>query len=286
MKYLQIGKSITDRSKDSLKLYFKDVSKETLITPEDERELALKIRQGDEKALEKLVKANLRFVISIAKQYQGKGLPLEDLIAEGNYGCIKAARLFNPDRGIKFISYAVWWIRQSIMQAISEQSRTVRLPNTQVARIIKINKVTSAFEQINERPPSIEELADLTDIPEDKILQVMDSSKNCISVDTPFNNDDEDSGTLLDVIPNGNSEEADANIMNQSLSDEILNMLDSLSLRESTILKMFFGIGLKPVPFDEIGLRFGLTGERVRQIKEGAIKTLSRNYNSNLEKIC
>ena len=283
MEYLKIGKSITDRSKDSLRLYLKDVSKESLITPEQERELATKARQGDKRALDDLVKANLRFVISIAKQYQGKGLPLEDLIAEGNCGLIKAATLFSPERGIKFISYAVWWIRQSIMKAISDQSRTVRLPITQVARLVKINKVTSKFEQLNERIPSIEEISELTNIPEEKVLQALDSAKNCVSVDTPFSCDD-DSGTLLDVIPNDDGL-ADDSLINQSLSEEILDMLDSLTIRESDIIKMFFGIGMKPIPFDYIGRKFGITGERARQIKEGAVEKLGKTFNTNLEKV-
>src|SRR5574344_1331225 len=273
MRQLKITKSITNRESASLDKYLQEIGREDLITVEEEVELAQRIRKGDRIALEKLTRANLRFVVSVAKQYQNQGLSLPDLINEGNLGLIKAAEKFDETRGFKFISYAVWWIRQSILQALAEQSRIVRLPLNQVGSLNKINKAFSKFEQENERRPSPEELAEQLDIPVDKIADTMKVSGRHISVDAPFVEGEDNS--LLDVMINDDSPNADRALINESLSKEIERVLaHTLADRERDIVKKFFGIGVPEMTLEEIGDEFGLTRERVRQIKEKAIRKL------------
>jgi len=249
---------------------------------EEEVELAQRIKKGDQIALEKLTRANLRFVVSVAKQYQNQGLSLPDLINEGNLGLIKAAEKFDETRGFKFISYAVWWIRQSILQALAEQSRIVRLPLNQVGSLNKINKAYSKFEQENERKPSPEELADKLELPADKVADTMRVSGRHISVDAPFVEGEDNS--LLDVLVNSDSPNADKALINESLAREIERALATLTERESDIIKLFFGIGCQEMTLEEIGERFGLTRERVRQIKEKAIRRLRHTSRSKLLK--
>ncbi|MBE7443520.1 MAG: RNA polymerase sigma factor RpoD/SigA [Flavobacteriales bacterium] len=283
MRQLKITKSITNRDSASLDKYLQEIGREELITAEDEVELARKIKQGNQRALEKLVKANLRFVVSVSKQYQNQGLTLPDLINEGNLGLIKAAQRFDETRGFKFISYAVWWIRQSILQAIAEQARIVRLPLNQVGSLNRINKAFSKLEQEYEREPSIDELADLLEIGDDKIVDSMKISGRHVSVDAPFR-DDED-GNLLDVLANNDTPNSDVTLMNESLQREISRSLATLTDKEQDVLKMFFGIGLvHPLSLEEIGEKFNLTRERVRQIKEKAIRRLRHSSKSNLLK--
>ena len=283
MRQLKISKSITNRESASLDKYLQEIGREDLITVEEEVELAQRIRNGDRIALEKLTRANLRFVVSVAKQYQNQGLSLPDLINEGNLGLIKAAEKFDETRGFKFISYAVWWIRQSILQALAEQSRIVRLPLNQVGSLNKINKAFSKFEQENERRPSPEELAEQLDIPVDKIADTMKVSGRHISVDAPFVEGEDNS--LLDVMINDDSPNADRALINESLSKEIERVLaHTLSDRERDIVKKFFGIGVAEMTLEEIGDEFGLTRERVRQIKEKAIRKLRPNSKSKLLK--
>ncbi len=283
MRQLKITKSITNRESASLDKYLQEIGREDLITVEEEVELAQRIRNGDRIALEKLTRANLRFVVSVAKQYQNQGLSLPDLINEGNLGLIKAAEKFDETRGFKFISYAVWWIRQSILQALAEQSRIVRLPLNQVGSLNKINKAFSKFEQENERRPSPEELAEQLDIPVDKIADTMKVSGRHISVDAPFVEGEDNS--LLDVMVNDDSPNADRALINESLSKEIERVLiHTLSDRERDIVKKFFGIGVPEMTLEEIGDEFGLTRERVRQIKEKAIRKLRPNSKSKLLK--
>jgi len=283
MRQLKITKSITNRESASLDKYLQEIGREDLITVEEEVELAQRIRAGDRIALEKLTRANLRFVVSVAKQYQNQGLSLPDLINEGNLGLIKAAEKFDETRGFKFISYAVWWIRQSILQALAEQSRIVRLPLNQVGSLNKINKAFSKFEQENERKPSPEELSEVLDIPVDKIADTMKVSGRHISVDAPFVEGEDNS--LLDVMINDDSPNADRVLINESLSKEIERVLAfTLSDRERDIVKKFFGIGVTEMTLEEIGDEFGLTRERVRQIKEKAIRKLRPNAKSKLLK--
>jgi RNA polymerase primary sigma factor len=283
MRQLKITKSITNRESASLDKYLQEIGREDLITVEEEVELAQRIRAGDRIALEKLTRANLRFVVSVAKQYQNQGLSLPDLINEGNLGLIKAAEKFDETRGFKFISYAVWWIRQSILQALAEQSRIVRLPLNQVGSLNKINKAFSKFEQENERKPSPEELSEVLDIPVDKIADTMKVSGRHISVDAPFVEGEDNS--LLDVMINDDSPNADRVLINESLSKEIERVLAfTLSDRKRDIVKKFFGIGVAEMTLEEIGDEFGLTRERVRQIKEKAIRKLRPNAKSKLLK--
>ena len=282
MRQLKITKSITNRESASLDKYLQEIGREDLITVEEEVELAQAIKKGDRKALEKLTKANLRFVVSVAKQYQNQGLSLPDLINEGNLGLIKAAEKFDETRGFKFISYAVWWIRQSILQALAEQSRIVRLPLNQVGSLNKIGKVLSRFEQENERRPSAEELAEELDIPVDKITDTLKVSGRHVSVDALFVEGEDNS--LLDVLVNEDTPNTDGTLMYESLSREIDRALATLTERESDIIKMFFGIGCQEVTLEEIGDKFGLTRERVRQIKEKAIRRLRQGTRSKLLK--
>ena len=283
MRQLKITKSITNRETKSLEKYLQDISREGMITAEEEVELAKRIKQGDEKALEELVRANLRFVVSVSKQYQNQGLTLPDLINEGNLGLIKAARKFDATRGFKFISYAVWWIRQSILQALADQSRIVRLPLNQVGSLNKINRTLSKLEQEYERIPSASEIADNLDISEEKVTDSMKISGRHVSVDAPFK-EGEDHG-LLDVLSEENSPQTDHNVMRESLLLEIDRSLNTLADRESDVIKRFYGIGMKhALTLDEIGDKFELTRERVRQVKEKAIKKLRQNSRSKLLK--
>ena len=282
MRQLKITKSITNRESASLDKYLQEIGKEDLITVEEEVELAQRIRKGDQKALEKLTRANLRFVVSVAKQYQNQGLSLPDLINEGNLGLIKAAEKFDETRGFKFISYAVWWIRQSILQALAEQSRIVRLPLNQVGSLNKINKAFSRFEQENERRPSPEELADSLDLPAEKVADTLRVSGRHISVDAPFVEGEDNS--LLDVLVNDDSPIADRTLINESLSTEVERALSTLPERERDIIKLFFGINTQEMTLEEIGEKFGLTRERVRQIKEKAIRRLRHSSRSKLLK--
>ncbi len=282
MRQLKINQSITNRDSASLDKYLQDIGREPLISAEEEVELAQRIKQGDQAALDKLVRANLRFAFSVAKQYQGQGLSLPDLTNEGNLGLIKAAEKFDETRGFKFISYAVWWIRQSILQALAEQSRIVRLPLNQVGSLNKINKAFSEFEQENQRRPSTEELADKLDLPADKVQDTLRVSGRSVSVDAPFNDGEDNS--LLDVMVNQDSPSADNSLLHESLSREVERALSTLSERESDIIKSFFGIGSQEMTLEEIGEKFDLTRERVRQIKEKAIRKLRQNSRNKLLK--
>ena len=282
MRQLKITKSITNRESASLDKYLQEIGKEDLITVEEEVELAQRIRKGDQRALEKLTRANLRFVVSVAKQYQNQGLSLPDLINEGNLGLIKAAEKFDETRGFKFIYYAVWWIRQSILQALAEQSRIVRLPLNQVGSLNKINKAFSRFEQEHERRPSPEELAETLDLPAEKVADTLRVSGRHISVDAPFVEGEDNS--LLDVLVNDDSPVADKTLINESLSTEVERALATLTERERDIIRLFFGINCQEMTLEEIGEKFGLTRERVRQIKEKAIRRLRHSSRSKLLK--
>ena len=283
MRQLKITKSITNRESQSLDKYLQEIGREELITAEMEVELAQRIKKGDQIALEKLTKANLRFVVSVSKQYQNQGLTLPDLINEGNLGLIKAAQRFDETRGFKFISYAVWWIRQSILQALAEQSRIVRLPLNQVGSLNKINKAFSRLEQEFERPPSSDELATALEISEEKVKDSMKISGRHVSVDAPFVDGEDNS--LLDVMVNNDSPKADLILMRESLQREIERSLSTLSDREKDVVMLFFGIGRQHgLTLEEIGTKFDLTRERVRQIKEKAIRRLRHNSRSKLLK--
>ena len=282
MRQLKIIKSITNRESASLEKYLQAIGKEELLTVDEEVELAQRIRKGDRKALERLTKANLRFVVSVAKQYQNQGLTLPDLINEGNVGLIKAAEKFDETRGFKFISYAVWWIRQSILQAIAEQSRIVRLPLNQVGSVNKINKALNKFEQENERRPSIEEIAATTDIPEEKVDDALKANTRHVSVDAPFS--DDDSGSMLDVMTDSNAPSVDKELLMESLREELRKVLDTLKERERLVIKDYYGIDTQEKTLEEIGSKYGLTRERVRQIREKAIRKLRNSSNSNILK--
>ena len=282
MRQLKIMKSITNRESASLDKYLQEIGKEDLITVEEEVELAQRIRKGDQEALEKLTKANLRFVVSVAKQYQNQGLSLPDLINEGNLGLIKAAEKFDETRGFKFISYAVWWIRQSILQALAEQSRIVRLPLNQVGSLNKINKAFARFEQEHERVPSPEELAQELELPREKVTDTLRVAGRHISVDAPFADGEDNS--LLDVLVNPDSPNADRGLINESLATEVDRALETLTERERDIIRYFFGIGCSEMTLEEIGEKFDLTRERVRQIKEKAIRRLRHSSRSKLLK--
>lgn len=280
---MRITKQYTNRESQSLDKYLQEIGKVSLLNPEQEIELAIRIKKGEQLALEQLTKANLRFVVSVAKQYQNQGLSLGDLINEGNLGLIKAAKRFDETRGFKFISYAVWWIRQSILQAIAEQARIVRLPLNQVGSLNRINKAFSKLEQEFEREPSVDELAHILEMGEDKVIDSMKISGRHVSVDAPFR-DDED-GNLLDVLANNDAPNSDLLLMNESLQREIGRSLSTLTDKEQEVLRMFFGIGIThPLSLEEIGEKFNLTRERVRQIKEKAIRRLRHSSRSNLLK--
>lgn len=275
MRQLKISKSITNRESESLDKYLQEIGREQLITADEEVELARRIKQGDRRALEKLTRANLRFVVSVAKQYQNQGMSLPDLINEGNIGLIKAAEKFDETRGFKFISYAVWWIRQSILQALAEQSRIVHLPLNQVGLINKIGKAYSKFEQENERKPSPPELAAMLDIPVEKVTEALKQNGRHLSVDAPFAEGEENS--LLDVLSDDSSPVTDHALLGESLATDINRALSRLSEREQEVVKLFFGVGCREMTLEEIGDKFGLTRERVRQIKEKALLHLRRN---------
>lgn len=283
MRQLKITKSITNRESASLEKYLSEIGKEGMINAGEEARLACLIREGDQDALDKLTKANLRFVVSVSKQYQNQGLSLPDLINEGNLGLIKAAKRFDETRGFKFISYAVWWIRQSILQAIAEQSRIVRLPLNQVGSLSRISKAFSKLEQQFEREPSHEELSAVTEISIDKISDALRVSSRHVSMDAPFANGEEN--TLLDVIEDSESPRADVQLMSESLKKEIDRSLNTLNEREREVIKLFFGIGTTHgLTLEEIGAKFDLTRERVRQIKEKAIRRLRHKNRSTILK--
>jgi RNA polymerase primary sigma factor len=282
MRQLKISKSITNRESQSLEKYLQEIGKVDLITPEEEVQLAIRIKQGDLLALDRLTKANLRFVVSVAKQYQNQGLSLPDLINEGNLGLIKAAQRFDETRGFKFISYAVWWIRQSILQSLAEQSRIVRLPLNKVGLTNRINKAFQQLEQEYEREPSAEELADMLELDTDEVTATLSMSSRHVSMDSPIS-EGEDS-TLIDVMANPNSESADEQIDHiDSLKLEIERSLNTLTERQQEVIRFFFGIGIDhPMSLEDIGERFNLTRERVRQIKDKAITKLRNASRSKL----
>ena len=283
MRQLKISKSITNRETASLDRYLADIGREDLITAEEEVLLAQRIKLGDQEALEKICKANLRFVVSVAKQYQNQGLGLPDLINEGNVGLIKAAQRFDETRGFKFISYAVWWIRQSILQALAEQSRIVRLPLNQVGALSKMSKATIKLEQRFERPPSNSELAIEMEIPESKVLEAQRMSSRIVSMDAPIDQDEETK--LVDVFVNEDSPGTDENLIRESLAKEVQRSLSTLAEKEREIINMFYGIGVPhSYTLDEIGSIFDLTRERVRQIKEKALRRLKHSSRSKLLK--
>lgn len=283
MRQLKITRSITKRDSESLEKYLQEISKENMISVEEEVDLAQRIKKGDKKALEKLTKANLRFVVSVAKQYQNQGLSLPDLINEGNLGLLKAAEKFDETKGFKFISYAVWWIRQSILQALAEQSRIVRLPLNQVGAAGKINKILTKFEQENERRPSVDELSERIDIPKEKIDEaILANNGHHVSMDAPFSDSEE--GSLLDIMINDDSPMADNQLVLESLREEIKAALKTLNERERNIIESFFGINQPELTLEEIGVKYDLTRERVRQIKEKAIRRLRDNTNNDILK--
>lgn len=280
MRQLKITNSITSRGSQSLEDYLNDISKQPLLTAEEEVKLAQRIRNDDREALERLVCANLRFVVSVAKQYQNQGLTLPDLINEGNIGLIKAAEKFDETRGFKFISYAVWWIRQSILQALAEQSRIVRLPLNQVSAVSRINKLIMKFEQEHERKPSAYELSELIDETPEKIRDSLRANGRPMSINAPLGEGDD--STLLEVISDENTPQADRGMIDKSLATEIERMLDTLDEREKTIVEMCFGINNREMTLEEISEKFGLSRERVRQIREKALLKLRHSNKKNL----
>lgn len=282
MRQLKITKAITNRENASLDKYLQEIGHEELISAEEEMELARRIKTGDRKALEKLTKANLRFVVSVAKQYQNQGLSLPDLINEGNIGLLKAAEKFDETRGFKFISYAVWWIRQSILQAIAEQGRVVRLPLNQVGSVNRINKVLSKFEQENERRPSVDEIADKTDLPHEKIEDVLKVNTRQVSVDAPMA--DGDGTSMIDFMQSDSDSSTDEELLKESLRAEIASALSVLNDRERNVIEAFYGINQPECTMEEIGKKYGLTRERVRQIREKAIRRLKQNTQNKMLK--
>lgn len=284
MRQLKITKQVTNRETISLDKYLQEIGKESLITPEQEVELAIKIREGDGQALDKLTRANLRFVVSVSKQYQNQGLTLPDLINEGNLGLIKAAQRFDETRGFKFISYAVWWIRQSILQALAEQARIVRLPLNKIGNINKINRTFSELEQVHEREPSVHEIAEALDLTPQEVKDSLQNNNRAVSMDAPLG-EDSDSGNLYDVMGSKDEKRPDDALMNESLKQEIERALDTLTPREADVLKLYYGIketGKSNLTLEEIGMRFDLTRERVRQIKEKAIRRLKHSSRSTI----
>jgi RNA polymerase primary sigma factor len=281
MKQLKITKSITNRDAGTLEKYLQDIAKESLITAEEEVELAQRIKAGDQQALDRLVRANLRFVVSVAKQYQNQGLSLQDLINEGNVGLIKAAQRFDETRGFKFISYAVWWIRQSILQAVAEQARIIRLPLNQVGAVSKLKKTAAMLEQEYHRKPSTEELAKELDLPESKVQSLMDMNMRQISTDAPL--DDDDDGNFLDVYVDQDSTATDEAVENESDNNAIKRSLSALSDKERQVINMYYGIGVnREYSLDEIALNLGISRERTRQIRDRALKRLKSSTNSAL----
>ncbi len=284
MRQLKITKQVTNRETASLDKYLQEIGRVDLITAQEEVELAQKIRAGDTAALERLVKANLRFVVSVSKQYQNQGLTLPDLINEGNLGLIKAAKRFDETRGFKFISYAVWWIRQSILQALAEQSRIVRLPLNKIGSINKINKAFSALEQAHGRPPTHEEIAEELEITVNEVKQSLANAGRHLSMDAPLK-DDEESSSMYEVLQSDSTPKPDKDLMHESLRREIERSLTTLTIREADVIRLYFGLsGSHPMTLEEIGERFDLTRERVRQIKEKAIRRLKHTSRSKMLK--
>jgi len=282
MRQLKITPSITNRDSASLEKYLQEIGREQMITPAEEPILAQKIREGDAAALDKLVRANLRFVVSVAKQYQNQGLSLLDLINEGNLGLIKAAKKFDETKGFKFISYAVWWIRQSILQALAEQARIVRLPLNKLGALNKIKKAFVQLEQKYEREPSAEELSEILEMTEDQVSDTLGVSGRAVSVDAPFDSKD-DQSNLLDVLSNPNSPSADTEMIAESMQQDIIRSLNTLPSKESDVLKLFYGIGhSRAHTLEEISMKLDMTRERVRQIKDNGIKRLRHNSRSKL----
>lgn len=282
MQAFKISKSITDRNVESIGLYFKDVSRNKVLSAEEEAKLYSEIKKGNKKAIDKLITANLRFVISVAKKYQGNGLSLVDLIQEGNLGLIKAAEVFDPDRGIKFISYAVWWIRQSIMKALSDQSRTIRLPLNQISCLSKVNKVSEKFEQTHNRKPSVNELEDIINIPANKLNMSMALTGSTVSLDSKIKDDSE--STLVDIIPDS-CKPSDYDTGKNDLPRTIRTILDTLSNRDSDIIKMAFGIDMFPMPLTEVASKFGIGYERARQLQQAALKKIREKYYKPLQEL-
>tara|TARA_R110002050_G_scaffold295452_1_gene454278 strand:+ start:2230 stop:3093 length:864 start_codon:yes stop_codon:yes gene_type:complete len=284
MRQLKISQQITKRESKSLEKYLQDVSKEEMITAEEEVELAIKIQSGDERALNRLVRANLRFVISVAKQYQNTGLTLEDLINEGNLGLIEAAKRYDHTKGFKFISYAVWWIRQSILKAAADNSRTIRLPHNRLGEIQKISKASNEFEQKNERTPTAEELSELTEMDVNKVEMSLKMSKKQVSIDAPMSNDD-DNNSLVSVLENSDTPDPSDSLLHESLSQDLERTLAYLKGMEAEVIRLFYGLGgASEMTLEEIGNTFGLTRERIRQIKERGLRRLRRVSNqTNLQ---
>ena len=282
MQAFKISKSITDRNVESIGLYFKDVSRNKVLSAEEESQLYSEIKKGNKKAIDKLITSNLRFVISVAKKYQGNGLSLVDLIQEGNLGLIKAAEVFDPDRGIKFISYAVWWIRQSIMKALSDQSRTIRLPLNQISCLSKVNKVSEKFEQTHNRKPSVNELEDIINIPANKLNMSMALTGSTVSLDSKIKDDSE--STLVDIIPDS-CKPSDYDTGKNDLPRTIRTILNTLSNRDSDIIKMAFGIDMFPMPLTEVASKFGIGYERARQLQQAALKKIKEKYYKPLQEL-
>jgi RNA polymerase primary sigma factor len=279
---LKLTRQLTNRENKSLDLYFQEIGKCALLKPEEEVELAIRIKNGDVEAQNRLVKANLRFVVSVAKMFQNQGLSLGDLINEGNIGLVKAAQRFDETRGFKFISYAVWWVRQGIMSAIADQSRVVRLPLNRVGNLTKLGKVYRELEQEFERKPTTEELAKILEISSDEVAYILQISGRQVSVDAPFNNGDENKTTLMDVLHNEEQPLPDAGLMHDSLKNEVADILSTLDEREAEVIRLSFGIGSnQKATLEEIGERFNLTRERIRQIKENALRKLRSSKRSN-----
>lgn len=285
MRQLKIAKQVTNREVASLDKYLQEISREEMISVDEEVQLALRIKAGDRKALERLTRANLRFVVSVAKQYQNQGITLPDLINEGNVGLIKAAERFDETRGFKFISYAVWWIRQAILQALAEQARIVRLPLNKIGTINKINRAFSELEQKNERPPSAEELSEFLGFSVNDVKQSLLSNGRHVSMDAPLMEGDESSSSLYDVLPNDGFDTPDNDLEKESLRKDIERSLSTLTSREGEVVKLYFGLnGRYPLSLDEIGVKFDLTRERVRQIKEKAIRRMKHTSRSKMLK--
>lgn len=279
---MKLTRQLTNRENKSLDLYFQEIGKYVLLKPEEEIDLAIKIKNGDMAAQDKLVRANLRFVVSVAKMYQNQGLSLGDLINEGNIGLVKAAQRFDETRGFKFISYAVWWVRQGIMSAIADQSRVVRLPLNRVGNLTKLGKVYRELEQEFERKPTTEELAKILEISSDEVAYILQISSRQVSVDAPFNNGDENKSTLMDVLHNDEQPMPDTELMHDSLKNEVADILSTLDEREAEVIRLSFGIGSnQKATLEEIGERFNLTRERIRQIKENALRKLRGSKRSN-----
>jgi RNA polymerase primary sigma factor len=285
MRQLKIIKQVTNRETASLDKYLQEIGREDMITADEEVELAIKIRNGDKKALERLTRANLRFVVSVAKQYQNQGMTLPDLINEGNIGLIKAAERFDETRGFKFISYAVWWIRQSILQALAEQARMVRLPLNKIGIINKINRAYSELEQRNERPPSVDELADFLECSPEDVRQSLSNSGRHVSMDASLVEGDESSSSMYDLLSNDSMPNPDSDLETESLKKDIERSLRTLTSRECDVVQMYYGLnGRYPLTLEEIGEKFDLTRERVRQIKEKAIRRLKHTSRSRMLK--